>query len=178
MLTDSTPATLGSVWRHTVTESDEQLRCEIEDEVSRDPFVNASDLTVTVAGDTITLTGVVRSQPDRVAVLGAVRRVSGVRPINDLIATRYSNKGNATRHAVSEAIRRSFHRTASIDAGSIGVTCADGTVGLTGRTHSFVARTNAENAAWATPGVKVVNNDIKVGSSFLPHDNGGLNDES
>jgi osmotically-inducible protein OsmY len=160
--------TPGSVWEHTVTESDEQLRCEIEDELSRDPLVNPSDITVTVAGDVITITGIVRSHPDRVALLGAVRRVSGTRAVKDLVATRHSNEGNAIRQSVTEAIRRSFHRAANIDAGNVGVECEGATVWLTGRVQSFAARTHAEYAAWGIPGVKVVNNDIRVGSAFLP----------
>lgn len=176
MFTESDAPTLGSVWEHTVTASDERLRCDIEDELNRDSLVNSSDITVTVAGDTVTLTGIVRSQPDRAAMFGAVRRVAKMRPVNDLVATRHSNEGNAIRQAVAEAIRRSFHRTANIDAGNIGVICEGATVWLSGRVQSFAARTHAENAAWATPGVKVVNNDIRVGVRFLPDRNGDTND--
>jgi osmotically-inducible protein OsmY len=163
MSVEATPDRI-AVWHHAVSASDDHLRCGIEDELRSDPEVSDTEITVTVAGDVVTLTGVVRTASERAKVLAAVRRFAGMHPVHDMIAMRHSNEGNELRRDVDEAIRRSFHRTADIDAANVGVVCESGRVWLSGRVQSVAARTSAENAAWAIPGVKEIDNDIRVGS--------------
>jgi osmotically-inducible protein OsmY len=153
------------IWHHSVSDSADHLRCAIEDELSSDPKVDETDITVTVAGDVVTLTGIVRTPSERATVLAAVHRIAGMHPVHDMIAMRHSNEGNELRRVVHDAISRSFHRTADVDAANVGVICEAGVVWLSGRVHSFSALTSAENAAWAIPGVTEVNNDILVGTN-------------
>lgn len=163
MSVEATPDRI-AIWHHAVSAGDEHLRCGIEDELRSDPEVNETDITVTVAGDVVTLTGIVTTPSQRAKVLAAVRRIAGLHPVHDMTAMRHSNEGNDLRREVHEAIRRSFHRTADTDAANVGVVCESGRVWLSGRVQSFAARTSAENAAWAIPGVKEIDNDIRVGS--------------
>lgn len=163
MSVEATPDLI-AIWHHSVSASDEHLRCDIEDELRSDPAVDETAITVTVAGDVVTLTGIVRTPSERATVLAAVHRIAGIHPVHDMIAMRHSNEGDELRREVHEAIRRSFHRTADIDTANVGVVCESGTVWLSGRVQSFAARTSAENAAWAIPGVNEIDNDIRVGS--------------
>ena len=166
MSVEATPDRI-AIWHHAVSAGDEHLRCAIEDELASDPDVIESDITVSVAGDAVTLTGIVRTPSDRANVLAAVRRIAGMHPIHDMVAMRHSNEGNDLRRGVQEAISRSFHRTADFDVANVGGVCEQGVVWLSGRVQSFAARTSAENAAWAIPGVMRVENDIRV-SSYDP----------
>jgi osmotically-inducible protein OsmY len=161
-----------AIWHHGVSASDEHLRFAVEDELGRDAEVNDDDITVSVAGGIVTLTGIVRTASERAKVLAAVHRITGIQPVHDMIAMRHSNEGNELRRSVREAISRSFHRSADIDVANVGVTCEAGAVSLTGRVQSFAARASAENAAWSTPGVTEVTNDIRVGS-YDPKPGGG-----
>jgi osmotically-inducible protein OsmY len=163
MPVDTTPDRV-AIGHHSVSDRNEQLRCAIEDELRAHPTVNETDITVTVAGDAVTLTGIVRSPAERATVLAAVHRIAGMHQMHDMIAMRHSNEGNDLRRAVQEAIGRSFHRTADIDTANVGVICQSGAVWLSGRVHGFAARMSAENAAWSIPGVTDVTNDIRVGS--------------
>ena len=164
MSVEATPDRI-AIWHHSVSASDEQLRCAIEDEFRSNPKVNETDVAVTVTTDVVTLTGIVRTPSERVAVLAAVHRIAGTHLVHDMIAMRHSNEGNELRREVHDAINRSFHRTADVDTANVGVVCEAGVVWLSGRVHSFSALTSAENAAWAIPGVTEVNNDILVGTN-------------
>lgn len=163
MFVDATPDRI-AIWHHSVSASDEHLRCDIEDELREDPEIDETAITATVAGDVVTLTGIVRTPSERATVLAAVRRIARMHPVHDMIAMRHSTEGDDLRRRVWDAIGRSFHRTANIDTANVGVVCESGVVWLSGRVHSFAARTSAEDAAWSIPGVTRVNNDIVVGS--------------
>ncbi|MGN6744136.1 MAG: BON domain-containing protein, partial [Amnibacterium sp.] len=64
----------------------------------------------------------------------------------------------------AERIRGAIRRNAMVDAGHIQVTM-DGTVAvLTGTVQSFAERSQAERAAWSSPHVTAVRNDITVHS--------------
>ena len=60
MSVEATPDRI-AMWPHSVSTSDEQLRCAIEDELRSNPKVNETDVAVTVATDVVTLTGIVRT---------------------------------------------------------------------------------------------------------------------
>jgi osmotically-inducible protein OsmY len=163
MAVDATPDRI-AIWHHAVSASDEQLRSAIEDELQADSGVNADDITVSVAGGIITLTGIIRSPSERTNLLAAVHRRAGIQPVHDMVAIRHTSHGSELRRSVRDAINRSFHRSADIDTANIDVDCDHGIITLTGRVHSLAARISAENAAWSTPGVTHVDNNLLVGS--------------
>jgi osmotically-inducible protein OsmY len=162
-----------AVWHQDAAASDAVLRRAIEDDLRADPDANDAEISVAVGSDVVTLMGMVRTPSDRAHVLAAVRRSAGTRPVHDMIAMRHSNDGHQLRREVHEAISRSFHRTANVDLANVGIVCEAGTVCLTGRVQSLAARIGAENAAWATPGVRAVHNDIVVANSHAPSGLGG-----
>ena len=62
------------------------------------------------------------------------------------------------RHAIADAL----HRDAVIDADNIDVVCDGPDVWLSGTVDSFAACHRAEVAAWESPGVGLVHNDIHI----------------
>lgn len=68
----------------------------------------------------------------------------------------------ATAKDIKSQIRKAIHRYAERDAERIEVLVKEGEVKLSGKVQSRGERSEAEVAAWHTPGVKSVRNDISV----------------
>lgn len=63
---------------------------------------------------------------------------------------------------IKSRISAAFHRSATIDSGAIRLETSDGTVTLRGTVRSWSEKKEAENIAWASPGVVKVQNQIEV----------------
>lgn len=61
---------------------------------------------------------------------------------------------------VKSKIEAALKRNAELDAKQITVDTADGKVTLKGTVRSWTERMDAENAAWATPGVREVDDRL------------------
>lgn len=88
----------------------------------------------------------------------AVRFLKGVTGVNNLVQI-------TPRVAPAEVKRRieeAFRRNAEIDAEHVSVTARDGEVTLSGTVRSWAEHDEAQQTAWAAPGVTQVKNDIRV----------------
>lgn len=108
----------------------------------------------------ITLKGDVDSRYQRIASENAVRYLTGVKAVVNLINV----KPIATPADVKANIQSAFRRAAEIDAQQIKVRVRDDKVILSGTVRSWVERSQAERAAWAAPGVRDVQDDLTVGA--------------
>jgi osmotically-inducible protein OsmY len=115
-------------------------------------------VTVTVEHGYVTLHGEVEWEYQRQAAERAVRNLMGVRGVNNLITL----KPRVSTTAVRSKILAALSRQAALDARHIEVKTDDGTVVLTGHAHSRYEAEAAARAAWATPGVRMVENRIEV----------------
>lgn len=64
-----------------MNKSDPQLQSEVLDELAFDPTVDATDIGVVAKDGVVTLTGTVKSYPEKLAAERAVKRVAGVHGI-------------------------------------------------------------------------------------------------
>lgn len=115
-------------------------------------------ITVTVREAWLTLEGEVDWYFQRVAAEKAVRRLTGVKGIMNLIKVRPRVIPGDVKNRIENALRRA----AELDASHVTVKVESGTVTLGGRVRSWPERDDAENAAWAAPGVANVRNEIRV----------------
>jgi osmotically-inducible protein OsmY len=115
-------------------------------------------IKVVVNHGRITLEGEVEWQYERQAAANAVRNLTGVTGVSNEIRI----KARVLEADVRDKIRDAFHRSADLDARRIRVEVQDGRVILHGSVRSWNEREEAQQAAWAAPGVTEVENEIVV----------------
>jgi osmotically-inducible protein OsmY len=108
----------------------------------------------------IILEGEVPWNFQRDAVERAVRNLKGVVSVGNLVRVAPRVAPSRIKHNIEEAFRRS----AEVDAGHIMVNADGGEVVLSGTVRSWAERDEAQQTAWAAPGVTRVTNNIMVGA--------------
>lgn len=139
----------------TVTETD--IGKEVERALRA--AVNVPDsVKAEVEGHSVTLSGEVNWDYQRSAAKRAVQYLRGVYTVTNMI--RLKARPSATD--TEERIKNALVRNAQIDAKTIDVKTNGGRVTLTGIVKSWAERRQAGNAAWASPHVTDVDNQIVV----------------
>jgi osmotically-inducible protein OsmY len=114
-----------------------------------DKFVPSGSVKATADKGWVTLTGQVRNHFQRQAAMHAVRGLDGVLGVTDDVEI----SSEPIPSDVADRINKAFRRNAIIDDSLIDVTNTGHTIYLDGTASSYAARAEAENTAWAAPGV-------------------------
>jgi osmotically-inducible protein OsmY len=138
--------------------SDEDIAAAAVSALRSNVLVPADKIKVTVSKGWIKLEGEVEWQFEKEEAESAVRHLSGVLGVSDLIKVKPRVSPTEVKSKIEEAIKRS----AEMDARRISVDVQGGKVSLWGTVHSWVERDEAERAAWAAPGVTTVEDHIAV----------------
>ena len=140
--------------------SDTDLAKAAVDALALDINVPADQIKVKVDKGWVTLTGTVSADFQRRAAERAVRNLSGVKGLSNLITVKPTVKPQNVKTMIEET----FKREAVLDARKIDVEVSGKEVTLRGTVRSWLERHEAEKAAWAAPGVTAVHNEITVES--------------
>jgi osmotically-inducible protein OsmY len=120
--------------------------------------VPANSVKVMVENGWVTLEGEVEWQYQKSAAENAIKYLMGVKGVTNSI----SIKPRASAADVKAKIESAFARRAQLDANQIRVESTDNKVILRGSVHSWDEKEDAEQAAWAAPGVTKVENNVMV----------------
>jgi len=115
-------------------------------------------VTVIAQNGWLTLSGTVNWNYQKDAAARTVRDLMGVKGVTNHIAVKPQLKTSDVRDKIEAA----FKRSAEVDARRISVVAEDGKIILSGNVHSWAERQEAERAAWAAPGVKLVDDRLTV----------------
>jgi len=138
--------------------SDADLAKAVADALRWDVEVPHSKIKTSVRDGWVTLEGTVDWQYQRSATDGAVRYLVGVKGVTNQIAVSPSTKRAID---VKQHIKDALTRSAETDAQAITVDTAEGGgVTLHGKVHSWAERDEAVRAAWATPGIRKVQDEL------------------
>jgi osmotically-inducible protein OsmY len=139
--------------------SDTDLAHAVVNALRWDIQVPDDHIKATVEDGWIALDGEVEWQYQKWAAEGAVRNLTGVKGVTNLLTVK---PRRASTYEVGQKIKDSLRRHAERDADRITIEAKDGQVTLRGTVSSFAERQDAERAAWQAPGVTKVEDMIAV----------------
>ena len=125
-----------------------------------DALIPPGNVEVTVSRGWVTLDGQVEWQFQRRAAERAVRRLTGVLGVTNLITVRPTVEPKPSD--LKRRIEKALVRSAETDAERIQVKVEGGKVTLEGTVRAWAERDAAERVAWSAPGVTEVDNKIKI----------------
>jgi osmotically-inducible protein OsmY len=138
--------------------ADRKLRKSVLQALEVDSVVPAF-VDATVHKGFVMLTGSVSYEFERDEAEAVTANVAGVIGIDNAIRIAVTS---APPEDVEEWIRGALRRDVRLDPGALFVSCADGTVTLSGIVGSWPEHDAAIHAAWAAPGVALVDDRIAV----------------
>lgn len=115
-------------------------------------------LTMKVEKGWLTLEGKVDWYFQKAAAERAVRFLTGVRGVTNLVSVQPAVSATAVKTDIEAALKRS----AELDSNKIFVETLGDTVVLKGTVRSWAERQDAERAAWQAPGVRQVDDKLVV----------------
>jgi osmotically-inducible protein OsmY len=142
--------------------SDQEIAHAAADAIAWNTLLANAKIQVFVDQGRITLEGAVNWNYRRQSADRSVRYLAGVRDVNNHIVVRPI----AEQVAVKSQIQAALIRNARLDADRIAVEVRGDRVILSGTVQSWIEREEAERAAWASPGVGDVENELIV--SLVP----------
>jgi osmotically-inducible protein OsmY len=138
--------------------NDPEIARAAADAIRWNTLLSNANIQVFVDKGRITLEGTVCWNYQRQAADRSVRYLAGVRDVNNHIVVRPV----ADQVAVRSRIEAALIRNARLDSEGVRVEVRGDRVILRGTVQSWIEREEAERAAWASPGVGDVENELMV----------------
>lgn len=135
---------------------DEQLRLQVEQVLRDDHRVDVREITITVAGSHVTLSGAVDSVVEKRAARQDTESVPGVEGVTDDMTVK--NFVHVPDDELVATVRNALGRDAYVTSDNIEVYASNGEVRLDGTVATYHERKAAADVAWWTPGVINVEN--------------------
>jgi osmotically-inducible protein OsmY len=139
--------------------NDEDIARAAVNALQWDVWVPTDVIKMKVNSGRITLEGEVNFKYQQTAAENAVRNLTGVKGVSNLINIK---KPAVVPSEVKVQIDNALRRAAEVDSGNIKVNVVSDKVILRGKVSSWAERKEAERAAWSAPGVRTVEDDLVI----------------
>jgi osmotically-inducible protein OsmY len=141
---------------------DSQLQSAVMDELRWEPSINAADIGVAAKEGVVTLTGFVRSYPEKQSAERAAKRVVGVKAVAEEIEIRLAGIYERTDSDIAKSAVAALAWNVTVPRDSVKVMVEHGWVTLEGEVGWQYQRTAAEDSVRNLPGVKGVSNLVQI----------------
>ena len=148
----------------TAGRTDTEIAQAVRNALEWDIFVPESRIRSTVSNGQVTLVGDVDFWNQREDAEKAVRNLAGVRHVSNLIEIK---PPKVLPHDVKKSIQEALERQAEREAGRIDLFVTDDRVSLSGTVHSWTEHEAVLGAARATPGVRSVEDHLRIHPAAL-----------
>lgn len=138
--------------------NDTEIATAIVDAFRWNTLVPDDKIKVKVDNHWVTLEGEVEWQYQKTAAYNAINSLRGIKGISNLIVV----KPIINKVLVKEEIKRALERNADIESGKVDVITSGHHVILKGKAGSWHEKNIIERAAWASPGVTNVVDEIEI----------------
>lgn len=142
--------------------TDIQIQKDVMDELKWQPFLQSSEIGVSVTDGVVTLSGQVDNYGKKLAAENAAKKVSGVKAIAEDIRVGVSPSYRKTDMEIAVAVINALKWHTAIPDDRIKIKVEDGVVKLEGEVEWDFQRTSAKNAVQYLTGVHSVLNLITV----------------
>jgi osmotically-inducible protein OsmY len=147
----------------------QDIRDAVELEVSYDPLVDMSDITVKNLNGEVALNGTVPSFPQYLEAAAAARRVSGVKNVHNHLEVVLPTGDYRDDPTLTTAANNALTLNVTVPDG-VEATARDGNLTLTGTVSYGAERTAAEDSVSGLTGVRNLSDDIEISNDADPVD--------
>ena len=147
----------------------QDIRDAVERELSYDPLVDMSDITVKNINGEVALNGSVPSFPQYLEAAAAARRVSGVKTVHNHLEVVLSPGDYRDDAILTTAANNALALNVTVPDG-VEATAKNGNLTLTGTVSYGAERTAAEDAVAGLTGVRNLSDDIEISNDADPVD--------
>jgi osmotically-inducible protein OsmY len=144
----------------TARTSDDELAKRALNALRWDVTVPDETIKLTVSKGLVTLTGEVSWYYQKSAAESAVRKLAGVIGVLNDITIKPRAQASDVKRKIEDALKRH----AEVEAKAIRVNVLGDKVMLEGKVDNWDERAAVENAAWSAPGVRLVEDHLRVGA--------------
>jgi osmotically-inducible protein OsmY len=148
----------------TFSTSDDEIARRALDVISWDVRLPNDWIRPVVENGRVTLKGEVDWQYQRAAAEECVRHIAGVIDVYNHVTLRDRPVAEDLQNRIEAALQRN----AAIEAQSIRVAVENDHVVLEGWVHSKAEHSAMEQAAWSAPGVKSIDDRVRIGEPIAP----------
>lgn len=143
----------------SVSKSDIEIAEMVNNTIRWISVIQHEEVEVKVENGYVTLSGTVAWNYERKSIEEAVKRIVGIKGIaNNILLKPAGLEPKEIKRKISAA----FHRSAIIDSNAIDVSVTKNKIVLNGTVKSLAEKKEAERAAWSSPGVTSVENNLII----------------